>query len=99
MVATKRITIEDLEKVAPELDRYELIEGELVEVSPASGDHARLGIRLIKALLLHLGGDPLGQLFSIDAGFVISHNPDTVLVPDIAFVAAERLTPGQGFPN
>jgi Uma2 family endonuclease len=99
MVATKRITIEDLAALPPEFDRYELIEGELVEVSPASGDHGEVGSELHGRLWAYLHGRIVGRLFILDPGFVIARNPDTLLAPDIAFVSAERLAPGQRFPQ
>lgn len=35
----------------------------------------------------------LGMVYGADAGFVLSRDPDTILVPDAAFVRAERLPP------
>jgi hypothetical protein len=33
----------------------------------------------------------LGYVFGAETGFVIEHDPDSVLAPDFAFVSAERV--------
>ena len=40
----------------------------------------------------------LGAAFT-ETGFLISRNPDTVRMPDVAFVSVERLPQGGGLPS
>ena len=84
-------TIDDLERDGAPEGRWELINGELVELSPGSEDHGAYGVAVIVHLGSHVYSRRLGRVFGADTGFVISDDPPTVRVPDAAFVLAERL--------
>jgi Uma2 family endonuclease len=99
MVATKLITAAELLAMGSEADHTELVEGELVRMSPASGDHARIGSDLHGFLWMHVRAHRLGRLFTSESGFILGRDPDSVLAPDIAFVAAERLVANQQLPG
>ena len=86
-------TIDDLERVGAPEGRWELIDGELVEMSPGSEDHGAYGTAIIVYLGGHVYSFRLGRVFGPDTGFVISDDPPTVRVPDAAFVQADRLPP------
>jgi len=72
----------------------ELRRGVLHMMSPASGGHGAVSSRLLAALGSHVYGQGLGALFTAEAGFLLERDPDTVLCPDVAFVAAARLPAG-----
>ncbi len=80
--------------------RYELIKGELVEMTPSGGEHSN-----ISALIAHFVYDyvlkmDLGTVHAAEGGFLIQRSPDTVLAPDVAFVSKAKLLggrPPQGF--
>jgi Uma2 family endonuclease len=87
-------TIHDLAGL-PEPDLpHELWRGELRPVMPASGAHGYLVSRVLVTLARHVDAHDLGVLFSESTGFVLERDPDTVLCPDVAFVAKGRLRPG-----
>src|SRR5262245_49394762 len=100
MSATERlITAEEFERM-PSSERYELVEGRLVPMSPVNADHARLVAQLTYLVKAHLKSRPAG-IAVVEMGFTLTSNPDTVRCPDIAFIRQERApAPGtRGFPR
>ena len=90
MVASRALTIDDLaEADLPE--HWELVNGELVALSPSSGRSARIGGR-IYALFLRHGEEPgLGLAYPAEAGFLLFGDRQTLRSPDAAFVVRDRL--------
>ena len=77
--------------------RYELVEGELRRMSPAGRDHGRIAMNLGARLAVFVRDHSLGVVFAAETGFLLRRDPDTVRAPDVAFVSAERWSPGEGF--
>jgi Uma2 family endonuclease len=77
----------------PGLERFELVGGELVPMSPPGFDHGCIVGEIYAALREFVRAGRLGSV-AVEAGFVVSHDPDTVRSPDVAFVRAERIPPG-----
>jgi Uma2 family endonuclease len=72
--------------------RYELVRGELRQMSPSSFTHGGYEIRLLVALAKYLEKHPeMGEIRPGDTGFRLQTEPLTVRVPDVSFVAAERI--------
>jgi Uma2 family endonuclease len=71
--------------------RFELIRGELKKMSPTGGTHGILCAELAIALGIFLKSTHLGLVFGAETGFLVEHNPDTVVGADAAFVSHERL--------
>jgi Uma2 family endonuclease len=72
--------------------QYELVRGELRQMSPASFRHGGYEIRIIAALVMYLAQHPgLGEVRPGDTGFTLQADPLTVRVPDVSFVADERI--------
>lgn len=92
------VTADELLRMPDDGKRYELIEGELIEMAPAGGRHGNIGIRIAGLLFQHVDKDDLGELFGADCGFLLQRNPDTVRAPDAAFIAMERIPP-DGIPS
>ena len=67
--------------------RYELVEGELITVSPTMPEHNDVRDTLLVALRNFLAGRGLGRVWSEQAFHLFG---DTVRIPDIAFVRAGR---------
>lgn len=88
---TPSITIDELERHGGPEGRWELIDGELVEMSPAGEDHGAYGVAVSGYLFGYVISHRLGRVFGPDTGFVTSDDPPTVRVPDVAFVRADRL--------
>jgi len=77
----------------PGLERFELVEGGLVPMSPPGFDHGRIGVDVSAVLREFVQPRELGVV-AAEAGFFVSHDPDTVRSPDVAFVRTERIPPG-----
>ena len=90
MATTKLMTVEEFEQLA--LDgRYELIDGEVVEMPPSGGVSSSSGVRISTHLSNHVAPRSLGTVYGADGGFVLFPDRQMVRVPDVAFVRAERL--------
>src|SRR6478736_5839282 len=85
----KTYTVEEYMKLPDEGKRYELIEGELVEMPGPSYDHGTITSDLIGALrdfLKSEGQSPRQALTNM--AFAIG--PKTAVVPDVAYIVAEK---------
>ena len=87
----KLYTAEELERLCAQGHRYELIRGELQEMAPVGLKHANATWRLAGYVHIFLAEHDLGEGFGGEPGCVIASGPDTVLAPDWAFIAKERL--------
>lgn len=85
----------------PDAERFELVRGELKPMSPGGPDHGEVASQLGMLLRQFVVKARLGRVPICDTGFILSRNPDTVLGPDVAFIAkqrvAEMLVAGSGF--
>lgn len=88
MSTTVLLTAEDLAAI-PEDERGELIEGVMQPVTPAQGTHSDIVGRLQEALGPQVRPRRLGRM-GPERGFLLRTDPDTVLAPDLSFVARER---------
>ncbi|MES2790401.1 MAG: Uma2 family endonuclease [Planctomycetota bacterium] len=84
-------TAEELYNMPRDGYRYELVEGVLNKMSPAGGEHGAIASFLNGHLMFHVRRNRLGTTYAAETGFKIRTNPDTVLAPDVAFVAADRV--------
>ena len=99
MVAiASRLTVEEFEQLPPAACRRELIKGELVEVNAASSRHGACANRIAFHLTAFVLPTGTGEVFVGDTGYLVSAEPATVRIPDVSFVAAERLAE-LGDPN
>jgi Uma2 family endonuclease len=83
-----------------DIGRCELIEGELVRMSPGSFEHGAVALNVGMFLGEFVKCHQLGIVTAAETGFKIRHNPDTVRAPDAAFVSAARIPearPHRGF--
>lgn len=106
MVVQERFyTAQDLWTLShlPEYDsrRLELSEGELIEMSPASGKHGVLGGNVLALMWNYVRQNDLGLITTAETGFILYKNPDgrdTVRAPDVGFINAARVPEG-GLPE
>ncbi|HEY0602505.1 MAG TPA: Uma2 family endonuclease [Herpetosiphonaceae bacterium] len=96
-VAQHWLTAEDLWLLPVTNTRRELVRGEVIEAMPPGGRHG--AIVVVLAMLLRLWVQKsTGGYVGVEAGYILSRNPDTVRGPDVSFVRAERL-PSSGIPE
>ena len=96
MATQTLITADELLGMPDDGKRYELIEGELIEMAPAGFRHTNIGARIIGLLFQHTDKNDLGELMNADGGVFLQRDPDTIRVPDVGFISKERLPPGEG---
>jgi Uma2 family endonuclease len=70
--------------------RYELIRGELKQMTPGGYGHGVIVANLTNPLVEFVRSHRLGHVCGAETGFRISRSPDTVRAPDIAFIRTER---------
>jgi len=75
--------------------RSELVQGEVVRMSPAGGEHGVVAMRIGSRLLVFVEAHDLGVVCAAETGFLVARNPDTVRAPDVAFVSKERMGDGR----
>ncbi len=97
-VASKRMTADELLQLPQDNQRYELIQGELIEMSPAGPRHGRIANTIAFVLTQYVKKGKLGIVYAAETGFKLSQNPDTVRAADAAFVAQSRI-PATGEPE
>lgn len=92
------MTADDLSRMPDDGMCHELVRGELTMMAPAGGEHCGIAGKLSTLLGAHVMAKQLGMLLVAEPGFLLSRNPDTVRVPDAAFIAKERV-PAGGLPK
>jgi Uma2 family endonuclease len=88
MVATKPLTADDLLTIPGD---YELIRGELREVSPSSAEPTMVTINVSSPLFTHVRERRLGVVTSADGGFNLFPDRSSVVAPDLGFIRRERI--------
>ena len=87
----QQMTAEELLKMPDDGFRYELVRGDLRQMSPAGHKHGRIAGNITASLGPLVVTTKLGRIYVADTGFLISSDPDTVRAPDVAFVSQKRL--------
>ena len=85
------MTADELLQLPDDGWRYELVEGELLKMSPTGARHGDVASALNASLRTFVTQQRLGKVYAAETGFKIARNPDTVRAPDTAFVRAERV--------
>lgn len=100
MVTKAVLTVEDFVRLPESADgqdvRYELVEGELITVSPAMFRHNRVRDQVLVVLSLFLRGRNLGTAVAEQPFHLFG---TTVRVPDVAFVRAGRPVAPDSLPE
>ena len=71
--------------------RYELILGELRILSPGGWKHGNVISNIHLKIATFVNQFDLGMTFGAETGFRLSVDPDTVLAPDVAFIAKKNV--------
>jgi Uma2 family endonuclease len=86
-------TADDLLALADDENRYEIVRGELMVMTPASVRHGKFAARLVRAIGSHVEQHALGEAYTAEPGFQLEAKPLTIRAPDVAFVRRERIPP------
>jgi Uma2 family endonuclease len=88
------LTADDLLRLPDDGYQYELVEGRLIRMSPASYKSSLVGGNVHAAMHHYVKQHRLGICAPADGAMRLATDPDTVRAPDISFVRAERVPPG-----
>jgi Uma2 family endonuclease len=75
--------------------RQELIDGKVIDMPPPGQEHGGTSGDVAGYLWSYVTPRGLGRVLTNDSGVVLRRSPDTVLGPDVCFIAAERLPGGR----
>ena len=92
MATTQTMTIDEFAAI-DEPGRFDLIQGEVLRMPPAGGAHGAMAFELGRIVGNFVVERQLGQVYAAETGFIIDLDNRTVLAPDVAFVAADRVPP------
>lgn len=85
------MTAEELGNLDDDSNRHQLIKGELLTMPPAKYEHGRVCANLTFLLMQHVKANRLGMV-GTECGYKLESDPDTVLAPDVSFVAQDRIS-------
>lgn len=91
------VTAEELWQMGGRGENFELVKGELVEMTPPGGIHGSTASRLNTRLSNLVETHKLG-IIMVETGYRLTTNPDTVRAPDISFLSAAKIPP-DGLPD
>lgn len=74
--------------------RFELIDGQIYEVPAASFLHSVIAKIILKVLMLHVEPAGLGEVFPDGTGYDLPNGNS--VIPDVSFIAADRVPPYHG---
>lgn len=85
------MTAQELGKLDADANRHELIKGVLLTMPPAKYEHMRVCANLTFLLMQHVKANRLGVI-GAEGGYKLESDPDTVLAPDVTFIAQDRIS-------
>jgi Uma2 family endonuclease len=98
MVSTKVVTADELSAMGSDAP-YDLIEGELHEVSPSWVKASIISQAISGWMTPFVREHSLGFITGEQGGYLLSQDPDTVVAPDLAFVQTHRIPIGYDFES
>jgi len=87
---SKPMTAEELMRRQDEFGRCELINGELIQLTPAGNAHGVIALRIGRRIGEYVDDHDLGAAYAAETGFFLTRDPDNVRAPDVAFVKRSR---------
>lgn len=94
MATTANWTLLQLEADGGPPGPWEIIDGEMIPLSPGGGQHSQIGATIIGWLFMANRTRPAGVVYGADAGVVVQREPLTLRAPDVAFIRTGRLPEG-----
>ena len=89
-MSARLVTAEELERFPSDDNRFELVAGHLVPMTPVSFAHGRTVIQFGSLLHEYIRKRKLGVVVT-EVGFILATDPDTVRAPDLAFLRPEHI--------
>ena len=89
--ATRLMTADELLDMPDDGYRYELIRGELIQMSPAGHAHGNFAANVSGPLWVYVRANDLGKVYAAETGYILDIDSHTVRAPDVSFVSRERL--------
>ena len=83
------MTAEEFANIDDDSHRHELVKGALLTMPPPKRPHGRICANLIMILGRYAKPNHLGEVYA-ETGYHIERDPDTVLGPDVSFIAWDR---------
>ena len=93
------MTAEDLLRLPDDGDQYELSQGRLIRMPPASYKSSLVAGNIYGLVWTFVRARNLGICAMADGGMRLASDPDTVRAPGVSFVRAERLPAGGIVPG
>ena len=90
-ITTHPLTADALLAMSSTIGRSELLDGELIRMSPAGFEHGSITLKLAWPIARYVEEHQLGIVCAAETGFPLKRNPDTVRAPDLAFVSQTRV--------
>jgi Uma2 family endonuclease len=87
---THLMTVEEFMNIDDDYHRHELIKGELLTMPPPGYPHGTVTLNLSILLGMYVKNNNLGRV-AAETGYKLESNPDTVLAPDLSFIARDRV--------
>lgn len=87
------MTAEDVLALPDDGNQYELSEGELIVMSPASYWSSIVAAAILRRIAAFVVEHRLGLVAGADGGMLLRRGPDTLRAPDVSFVRRERIPP------
>lgn len=95
--ATKTYTLDEFAALPGDGKRYELVKGELIEMPPAGEEHGAIEGNTLGYLWAYNQQQNLGRVYTSDTTFILDQEKQTARLPDVSFVAKERVVRTPGF--
>lgn len=91
MVVTDRLyTADDLLAMPDDSVRHELLRGELQAMSPPGDEHGALALEIGTYLRLFVRQHQIAGHVTVETGYILARDPDSVFAPDVAYVSKAR---------
>src|ERR687886_785714 len=91
VVVRQQVNAEELLHMPDDGFRYELVRGDLRQMTPAGNAHGRVAMSFAWRLAQYVQENQLGTVYAAETGFRLATDPDTVRAPDVAFVSRARV--------
>ena len=85
------MTAQELGNLDDDSNRHQLIKGVLLTMPPAKYEHGRVCANLTLLVMQHVKANRLGVV-GTEFGYKLESDPDTVMAPDVSFVAQDRIS-------